>query len=36
MDVVKSAILTDPDLDLATTIADLEGQLTTIFEENAS
>jgi multiple sugar transport system substrate-binding protein len=36
MDVVKSGILTDPDLDLAATIADLEGQLTTIFEENAS
>jgi len=36
MDVIKSGILTDPDLDLGTAIADLEEQLTTIFEENAS
>jgi multiple sugar transport system substrate-binding protein len=36
MDVLKSSILTDPALDLATAIPDLEDQLTTIFQENAS
>jgi multiple sugar transport system substrate-binding protein len=36
MDTVKSGILTDPALDLDVAIADLEEQLTTIFQENAS
>ncbi|HVR78957.1 MAG TPA: sugar ABC transporter substrate-binding protein [Acidimicrobiia bacterium] len=34
-ETLKSAILTDPDLDLDAGIADLEEQLTAIFQENA-
>lgn len=34
MDTLKSALLTDPDLDLPSAIADLEAQLTMIFQEN--
>ncbi len=36
MDTLKSSLLNDPALDLSTAIPELEGQLTTIFEENAS
>jgi multiple sugar transport system substrate-binding protein len=36
MDTLKSSLLNDPALDLATAIPELEEQLTTIFEENAS
>ena len=35
MGVLQSALLTDPDLDLAAGIADLEAQLTQIFQENS-
>lgn len=34
MDTLKSALLTDPDLDLPSAITDLEAQLTTIFSSN--
>jgi hypothetical protein len=34
-EVLKSAILTDPALDLAAGISDLEADLTTIFQANA-